>query len=515
MLFCSDPNVQSSKGNEFVLAFWSNAGQANLPRPSVALFVTTDESEPVSFTVELPNVPSLFPPMTDMAVAGRTTVVTLPTSAANPTIQLQDIRVFNEIQQDRGILVRAEVGKTISVYGLNDEDVSTDAFLALPCIDYGENAPVDYVYYVFSADVEGTTEQFSSRFMIIPCEDDTLINLIPTQALTITSDISSTGFAAQIGPSLGIREFSISVDRLETVMFQSPNDLTGTILESNKPITVIVGHECGQVPVGIASCDVLVEQIPPHITYGRFFLTAPLQFRESGERYRVGSVSEGPNRVSITCTSEGSECAKSVVTEVLLTRGNFYQFETAGDSTDGPTEGYHREYCSIESEFPVTVMQYTKGHSTDEIFDRGDPSMLYIPPVTQYLNDYTVTTAKQIRTSFEGYLSLTIASQFFTEPEIDSRRLLINGTTFQPDSRYSPIYCSDLTTICGYGAYSALPQGDHHISYDQDQAGFFPFIYGQDIELSFEYPAGFGLEPQGCKLRIALIFIINYDLLIY
>ena len=498
MFIIADPNAPSSKGNEFVLAFWSNGGQANIPRPTIALFVTTDDSDPVSFTVEAPNVPTLFPQVTNMAVAGQTTVITLPTNKENPTVESQDIRVFQELQRNKGIRVKAEAGKTISVYGLNDDDVSTDAFLALPCVDYGENAPDDYVYYVFSADVEGTTEQFSSRFMIVPCEDGTEINLIPTQTLTITADISSTGFAAQIGPTIGIEEFKISLDSLETAMFQSPNDLTGTILESNKPITVLVGHECGQVPIDVTACDVLVEQVPPHIAYGKVFLTAPLQFRESGERYRIGSVSNSPNEVTVTCTSERGGTPENRLSQ-NLTRGQYAEFDTSGDSTPNPTDSYRREYCCIESSLPVTVMQYTKGHSFDEVFDRGDPAMLYVPPVTQYLNDFTLTTAKQVRTTFQGFLSYTIASQFFTDPIVDGRKLLVNGTMFNPDGGYSPIYCSDTSTVCGYGAYSALSQGDHAIIYDQAGAGFYPFVYGLDIEISFEYPSGFELEPEGCK----------------
>ena len=448
--------------------------------------------------MEAPNVPTLFPPVTNMAVAGQTTVITLPTNRENPTVESQDIRVFQELQRNKGIRVKAEAGKNISVYGLNDDDVSTDAFLALPCVDYGENAPDDYVYYVFSADVEGTTEQFSSRFMIVPCEDGTEINLIPTRTLTISADISSTGFAVQIGPTVGIQEFTISLDSLETAMFQSPNDLTGTILESNKPITVLVGHECGQVPIDVTACDVLVEQVPPHIAYGTVFLTAPLQFRESGERYRIGSVSNSPNEVTVTCTSERGGTPENRLSQTL-TRGQYAEFDTSGDRTPNPTDSYRREYCCIESSLPVTVMQYTKGHSLDEVFDRGDPAMLYVPPVTQYLNDFTLTTARQVRTTFQGFLSYTISSRFFTDPIVDGRKLLVNGTMFNPDGGYSPIYCSDTSIVCGYGAYSALPQGDHAIIYDQAGAGFYPFVYGLDIEISFEYPSGFELEPEGCK----------------
>ena len=168
------------------------------------------------------------------------------------------------------------------------------------------------------------------------------------------------------------------------------------------------------------------------------------------------------------------------------------------------TPGFRRDFCCIETTKPAIVMMYSKGHSLDEITlpgvtgTQGDPFMLLVPPVSQYSNDYTVTTAKQIRTDFIGHISFAIPVQFFDNSTISRNALTINGTTFTPDSGYYPMLCSNNQT-CGYGAYSSLPVGDHQVSYNVSGAAINLFAYGFLREISFAYPAGFEMQAIGGK----------------
>ena len=149
-------------------------------------------------------------------------------------------------------------------------------------------------------------------------------------------------------------------------------------------------------------------------------------------------------------------------------------------------------------------MMYSKGHSLDEITlegitgTQGDPFMLLIPPLSQYSNDYTATTAKQVRTGFIGHISYAIPIQFFDNSTASRNAFTINGTTFTPDNDigYSSIYCSN-NQICGYGAYSGLPVGDHQVNYNVPGAAMNLFVYGFLREISFGYPTGFEMESIG------------------
>lgn len=95
----------------------------NDPTQTVPLLVMTDEPLPVNFTEEASN-PAFV--MTEIATYGSVTTLQLPKAVV----------VTNSLQRNKGIRIKAENGKTISVYGSNHEISSSDFFTALPCIDY-------------------------------------------------------------------------------------------------------------------------------------------------------------------------------------------------------------------------------------------------------------------------------------------------------------------------------------------------------------------------------------------
>ena len=492
----TDPNAPSSRGNEFVLGFMGNTPDASVNTANAALFVTTNDPDPVDFTVEYFESTVEF-----KAIRGSTTLVNLPVSATN----VDDIRIVSESERNKGVRVKAtNSSKLLTVYGINNAAVSTDAFLALPCHRY---PIVDYKYFVFSTFTPPETKTFQSRFLIVPCENDTTVTLWPTQQIKVEPDLSGQIISQPVQPGSSMK---ITMNQLQTAQFNSPNDLTGTIITSDKPISVFVGHECGRVPSDMTACDHLVEQVPPEATWGTQFFTAPLDVRESGERYRIGTIADN-NQVTITCTTEGQTTPRLQITRTIRSEAtfgkNYFEFDTLGDTSGnaGVTDSYRRDFCCIETSQPAIVMMYSKGHSVDEITlpditgAQGDPFMLLIPPLSQYSNDYTATTAKQINTDFEGHMSWTIPIQFFDNSTVDRSLLTVNETTFMPDSGYQRILCANNQT-CGYGAYSSIPVGDHLVSYDKSGAAMNLFVYGFHREISFGYPTGFEMQPIGGKL---------------
>ena len=100
----------------------------------------------------------------------------------------EDIRIRTEGERNKGVRVKAtDSTKLLTVYGINDARVSTDAFLALPCHRY---PVVQYKYFVFSTFTELSTGTFQSRFLIVPCEDDTRVTLQPTQQIQADPDLT-------------------------------------------------------------------------------------------------------------------------------------------------------------------------------------------------------------------------------------------------------------------------------------------------------------------------------------
>ena len=104
--------------------------------------MTTDDPDTVGFTVEYFGTTQSF-----QARSGSTTLVNLPVGKPG---EIGDIRVTGEAERNKGVHVRTtDPTNLLTVYGTNDADVSTDAFLALPCHSYPN---VAYKYFVFSAE---------------------------------------------------------------------------------------------------------------------------------------------------------------------------------------------------------------------------------------------------------------------------------------------------------------------------------------------------------------------------
>ena len=128
--------------------------------------------------------------------------------------------------------------------------------------------------------------------------------------------------------------------------------------------------------------------------------------------------------------------------------------------------------------------------------------MMLVPPISQYSNDYTITTARQLeshsRSPHAAHISYALPVQFFDNSSDSRNAFMVNTTTFVPDSDYHPIYCSN-GEICGYGAYSSLPIGDHEVAYNVSGAAMMISVYGIRREDSFGYPAGFEMQAIGGK----------------
>ena len=413
-----------------------------------------------------------------------------------------DIRVTSPEQTVNGIHVFSTNGVDIAIIGVNDESVSTDAFLALPCKDFrsadGRYNTNQYKYFVFSTSAESTTLNFNSRFLIIPC--------------TSRPDISYRLPGADSSTPVPL------LDQYETFIVQHSDDLTGTVITSNAPLAVFVGHECGQVPSDIIACDHLVEQVPPHATFGTTFFALPFALRESGDIFRVGSVVDD-NEVVITCTKRASTGVVTVNTlsAVTINEGDYYEFRTLArsDQIDLSSADYRRDFCCIETSKPAIVMQYSLGHSADLVNlagvagQQGDPAMSLVPPVTQYRNNFLLTTADQVRaSSFRGFIGWALSAEFFNLETSDQNNFLIakDDTTFLPPMRhelgsqeYVPIHCQS-GEVCGYGAFSLLVPGTATVRYTSERepnAAVYVSVYGVQRETSFAYPAGYECEPIG------------------
>ena len=499
----------------FYVAFMQNVDRdAARMEPELYILVTTNEPMPVKFTVTTfreEEVSTMY-----NATHGTTTRV---------AFSADDFYITDQMQRDRAIRVHAEEGKKITVYVVNDEFRSTDGFVALSCD--GMTVESDfrrYDYVILSAELTGTADnpQTNSEFLIIPCEDDTRIDITPTQLVTVDAPDFST---PQFGPgSVSSAQWRNQVGNVRpsagrTLLILHSNDLTGTHIRGTKPLIVFSGHQCAQVPTGVSACDHLVEQIPPHTTWGYTFLLNPLAFRESGDYYRVATVHVNTD-VTITCVDEGGSTTMTLpdlsLSSAVTPRGsNFDTFKTQ-DANQPHCPPFIRKFCSLQATNPVIVAQYSQGHSVDtactDSTDFGDPFMSLIPPVIQYLNNYTISSITAEAGSFSSrYVSISVSETFF-----DPSRIMIDGVPIESVmSAWQGIYCSD-GEICGYGIYREITSGDHTVYHENPNAALSVQNYAFQQEISYGFPAGMELEPLSGAFAFPLkVYVIQQPDVIY
>ncbi len=174
-----------------------------------------------------------------------------------------------------------------------------------------------------------------------------------------------------------------------TVVGASGGDLTGAFVQADKPVQVIVGHECAQVPVGIAACDHLEESLFPFETLsGEYFVAPPVQTPDNAkEKAFYVRIVAAEDDTDIVYTPD-QPAAKH-----LATAGEFIEIPTT------------TARFKIDANKRILVMQYMVGQEAG--YGTSDPAMLQAIPVRQYRDDYIVYANKLWNQNFADIIAPT------------------------------------------------------------------------------------------------------------
>jgi uncharacterized repeat protein (TIGR01451 family) len=402
-------NAQDSKGADFWLAF-----PGNLSSGELSLFITGDTA--TSGTVSISGL-SFSAPFT--VTAGAVTTVGLPSTAE---------LLSSDTIQDLGVHVTANA--EVTVYGLNRLQFTTDAYLGLPTDALG----TDYINLGYkNVDVVNATQ-----FGMVATQDATTVTITPT----VTTDGHTAG-----------TPYSINLNQGQTYLLRNPDpapaDLSGTLIQSSKPIAVFGGHQCANIPAGFIACDHIVEELPPTTAWGTNFVSMPLATRTGGDTFRV-LASQDVTTVKLNGT-----------TVATLNRGQLHE-----QVVSGPAQ--------ITADKPVLVMQYSNSTSFDGV--TSDPFQMMIPPYEQFLAGYTVSTpASGFALNFINVVA----------PDAAVGAITLDGSAI-PAASFTAIGGSGFS-----GAQVPVDLGSHTLS------GPLPFgvhSYGFASFDSYGYPGGLSLS---------------------
>ena len=143
--------------------------------------------------------------------------------------------------------------------------------------------------------------------------------------------------------------------------------MTGTIIEATRPVGLVNGNRCTNVPNNTSACDHIYEVAQPVQSWGLTASATNLPNRPSGTIYRIVA-SEDNTSVEINGIFQGTINRGEFIETPLLT-GNL----------------------SFSGDNPIFVTQYMPGQSSPGA-TLGDPAMGNMIPSEQYLTDYTFST---------------------------------------------------------------------------------------------------------------------------
>ena len=145
----------------------------------------------------------------------------------------------NNADRQKGVTIETEDSThELTVYVFNNEQRYADAYMAINCVEFPSAR--NYQYFVFSSG----GDSFNSQFLITPCEDSTIVSVRPSHVFTHPNWVNPSSPHTNPASTTGQDEshYNRPFQRFDTLMLSSFGDLTGTIIISDKPLSVFVGH---------------------------------------------------------------------------------------------------------------------------------------------------------------------------------------------------------------------------------------------------------------------------------
>lgn len=372
---------------------------------------------------------------TGMITSGTPAVVMIPgehqVTDSNFGNRLKGIHVFSP---EGGLLyVVAENFITFLNHG---------TYIAYPCLSLGENVE-QYEYGVISFD--DPADNLGSQFLLVGCSNDTVLTITPTQSLSLPMDIQRSSSTVNIDSGTASNE--IILHQMQTLLVSSLDDLTGTIITSNKPLVVISGHECANIPLSATGCEPFAVQVLPITTWGTEFLLSPFFGRDGPQGFKAVSSKSNTSYV-YRCSSDSR----------LAVQTRTVSFFSAS-------------YCHLQSTDPAFLVALSFGGSIDS---KGDPSISIVSPVDQYVKtvDFVSLPTRDFPTN---YISVTVEAKHFNPQNILLDGEEINCTWHMINDTKS--------NIVGYGCNKTINSDrsrprKHNVTHSAEDGALSVIVYG-------------------------------------
>ena len=353
-----------------------------------------------------------------------------------------------ETVSERGIHILAD--DTISVYCTNIAHVSFDASFVLPIESLGD----DYMIQTYDQSISPfanayVTDNETSAFLIIATEDNTDIDITPT-CNTLTGHPAGQTYTITLNAG--------QTYHVRSTLTGDQRDLSGTRVTASdcKKIAIFNGNTITCIPTGLSNgYDHVFEQDMPLRSWGKQFVVTT-----SLERDR--------DFIKITSSADNNEIYRDGHPLTTLEYGESHIFPI------NETEGS----CFLQADYPCAVYLYNSSfHSPyPGMSGFGDPSMVWIAPVEQRINDVTFTTFNN------SNINVTTHSVNIIVKSEDIDKVYLDG------EQISPLLFSRVNGNNDYSyARRNISHGVHHLTCEN---GFNAHVYGFGDAKGYAYLVG-------------------------
>jgi len=272
---------------------------------------------------------------------------------------------------------RLRADQPVTVYQYNpleyeqnglDNSFTNDASLLLPVNVWSGD------YFVVARntwDVFDAGVQISPGFYTVTAsEDDTTVELLPSETGKLT--IAGGGVAADGTGKVALdRGDVLEVFSALTLGNPGKADVTGTRIKADRPIQVLGGHVCTNVPYDIDACDHLEESMYPYETLAKQYIVTPPLIPTGGNTPKA-------QMVRIVATQDATTLAydppQNGAPTMIAKAGQYVEIQqTAAD-------------FEVSANNKILIAQYMLGQEAGG--NSGDPAMALSVATEQYRTNY-------------------------------------------------------------------------------------------------------------------------------
>lgn len=282
---------------------------------------------------------------------------TTPAMTDDPSIQVNGTGIGNafHITTDRPV-----VAYQMLPYGGGSAAV-TGSSLLLPTSVWDTN----YVAVNAFAKSGGSMALTRPSMNLIAMDDDTQVTLLPGAALE---------GGGKIPASDANKVVTITLQKGQYAQITQEAELTGSPIQSTKPIGLMAGHECMFVPADKPTCDHAEQQIPPVHALASEYVAVPYRPRTGAEEQVMWRIIGGLDGTELTFDPA------TVSPDKTIAGGEILNITTAEPFVVKSQDDNH----------PFLIMAYMSGSSQANGY--GDPEFVRMVPPRQYLQHYVFFT---------------------------------------------------------------------------------------------------------------------------